>query len=242
MYSKRGCCDQAPEASIGPRVATSTRETGQPSAPHAATGQQQLLVADTPLPAPRGCHVSESPDTRCRTLRGRDALKAKAPQRRPRRRLGRRSEEVAKAVGGGYCRLQMPVSLALGVRETVAGHRLGVLEGGRAPPPPSNAFLLWGWYTWAPPHHSPFPVPASRAVVYLCAGATPSTTAPPSHITQFEPGTGLRHLLASHGPSRPPGPFLQLLADPPQRDKEVAPGGMSVMVLLGEEAEEEEDL
>ena len=39
-------------------------------------------------------------------------------------------EEVAKAVGGGYCRLQMPLRLALGVRETVAGHRLGALEGG----------------------------------------------------------------------------------------------------------------
>ena len=26
------------------------------------------------------------------------------PQRRPQRRLGRRLEEVAKAVGGGYCR------------------------------------------------------------------------------------------------------------------------------------------
>ena len=41
------------------------------------------------------------------------------------RQLGRRLEEVAKAVGGGYCRLRMPLQLALGVRETVAGHRLG---------------------------------------------------------------------------------------------------------------------
>ena len=38
-------------------------------------------------------------------------------------------EEVAKAVGGGHCRLQMPLRLALAVRETVAGHRLGALEG-----------------------------------------------------------------------------------------------------------------
>ena len=29
--------------------------------------------------------------------------------RRPQRRLGRRLEEVTKAVWGGYCRLQMPV-------------------------------------------------------------------------------------------------------------------------------------
>ena len=56
----------------------------------------------------------------------RDASEGKGPQRR----LGRRLEEVAKAVGGGYCRLQMPLRLALGVRETVAGHRLGALEGG----------------------------------------------------------------------------------------------------------------
>ena len=56
-----------------------------------------------------------------------------------------RLEEVAKAVGGGYCRLQMPLSLALGVRETVAGHRLGALRAGTPPPvqcipaPPNNA-------------------------------------------------------------------------------------------------------
>ena len=42
----------------------------------------------------------------------------------------RRLEEVAKAVGGGYRRLQLPLSLALAVRETAAGHRLGALEGG----------------------------------------------------------------------------------------------------------------
>ena len=34
---------------------------------------------------------------------------------------GRQLVEVAKAVGGGYCRLQLP----LAVRETLAGHRLG---------------------------------------------------------------------------------------------------------------------
>ena len=51
------------------------------------------------------------------------------PQRRPQKRVDRRLEDVARAVGGGYCRLQMPLNLAL-VRETVAGHRLGALEGG----------------------------------------------------------------------------------------------------------------
>jgi len=38
-----------------------------------------------------------------------------------------------------HCRLQMPLKLALGVRETVTGHRLGALEGGYLPP--SNASL-----------------------------------------------------------------------------------------------------
>ena len=64
----------------------------------------------------------------------RDASEGKGPQRR----LDRRLEEVAKAVGGGYCRLQMPLKLALGVRETVAGHRLGALEGGVTSPLPMH--------------------------------------------------------------------------------------------------------
>ena len=42
-----------------------------------------------------------------------DALEGKAPQRRPQKRLDLRLEEVAKAVGGGYCWLQMPLKLAL---------------------------------------------------------------------------------------------------------------------------------
>ena len=37
---------------------------------------------------------------------------------------------VDKAVEGGYCRLRMPLKLASGFRGTVAGHRLGALEGG----------------------------------------------------------------------------------------------------------------
>ena len=39
----------------------------------------------------------------------RDALEGKGPRGWPWRQLGRRLEEVAKAVGGGYCRLQMPL-------------------------------------------------------------------------------------------------------------------------------------
>ena len=60
----------------------------------------------------------------------RGAVEGKGPQRWSQQRLGRRLEEVAKAVGGGYCRLQMPLRLALSVRGTVAGRRLGAVEGG----------------------------------------------------------------------------------------------------------------
>ena len=61
-------------------------------------------------------------------------LQAKGPQRRPQRRLDRRLEEIAKAVGGGYRRLRMPLKQAPGVGVTVAGHRLGVREGGCTSP------------------------------------------------------------------------------------------------------------
>ena len=55
---------------------------------------------------------------------GGGVLEGKRPQRRPQRRLHRRLEEVAAAVGGGYCPLHMPLKLAfVSVRETVA--RLG---------------------------------------------------------------------------------------------------------------------
>ena len=75
---------------------------------------------------------------------GKDALEGKGPRRRPQKRLAGRLEEVAKAVGGGYCRLQTPLKPALGVRGTVAGHRLGALKGGGGGTPPSNSFLGWG--------------------------------------------------------------------------------------------------
>ena len=72
----------------------------------------------------------------------RDALEGKGPRRRPQKRLDRRLEEVAKAVGGGYCQLQMPLRLALAVRGTVAGHRLSTLGGGAVPPP--RPMHSWG--------------------------------------------------------------------------------------------------
>ena len=74
----------------------------------------------------------------------RDALEGKGPQRRPQKRLNSRLEEVVKAVGGGNCRLQMSLKLAPAVRETVAGHRLGTLEGGGGVPLclPMHLFLF----------------------------------------------------------------------------------------------------
>ena len=55
-------------------------------------------------------------------FRGEGATCRKAPK--PQKRWDRRLEEVAEAVGGGYCRLQMPLKLAL------RGRWLDALEGG----------------------------------------------------------------------------------------------------------------
>ena len=63
-------------------------------------------------------------------VEGRDALERRAPRRRSQERLDRRLEAVAKAPGGSYCRLQMPLKLAFAAGGTVAGHRLGALGGG----------------------------------------------------------------------------------------------------------------
>ena len=61
---------------------------------------------------------------------GQGSIRREGTSDAPQRQLDRRLEEVAKAIGGGYCRLQMPLTLALGVRDTVAGHKLGGLKGG----------------------------------------------------------------------------------------------------------------
>ena len=59
-------------------------------------------------------------------------------------------------VGDGYCRLSMPLKLALGARATVAGHSLGALEGVISPH--SNGSLVT-----APPgvqqHRLDYPCP-----------------------------------------------------------------------------------
>ena len=60
----------------------------------------------------------------------RDAVEGKGPQRRPQKRVDRQLQEVAKAVGGSYCPLQMPLKLALAVKKTPARHKPGALRGG----------------------------------------------------------------------------------------------------------------
>ena len=74
---------------------------------------------------------AKSPWRPHRTLESspRASLEGKGPQRWPQQRLLRRLEEVAKVVWGGWRRLQMPPKPAFAVRETVAGRRLGALEG-----------------------------------------------------------------------------------------------------------------
>ena len=75
--------------------------------------------------------------------RRRDALEWDGTPQGARDAVG---QAVAKAVGGGYCRLQMPLTPALAVRGAAAGHRLGAPESGEGgwpppAPPPSNASL-----------------------------------------------------------------------------------------------------
>ena len=95
---------------------------------------------------------------------GRDALDGKGPRRRPQRRLHRRLEGVAEAVGGGYCRLQMPLSPALGVRGTAAGQRVGALERGERVPPPFQCIPL-------PPPPPPDRLLRYDAVAFLVTAA-----------------------------------------------------------------------
>ena len=103
----------------------------------------------------------------------RDASEGKGPQRR----LGRRLEEVAEAVGGGYCRLQMPLRLALAVRGTVAGHRLRARGGGGGTSPPSQcipAYAPCAEWGGPPPVHCPeirppLPLPTALPVCRFSA-------------------------------------------------------------------------
>ena len=106
--------------------------------------------------APLLCPVTPPPPS--------DALEGKGPQRRAQKRVGRRLEEVAKAVGGGYCRLQMSLSLALGVRGTVAGPRLGALPLHPCPSPLSLPRCSHTLHSSHP--QAPEPSPQLRHIVH----------------------------------------------------------------------------
>ena len=108
-----------------------------------------------------GVAVKECGST-CAECRG--AVEGKGPRRRP-------PEAVGQAVGGGcqsgHCRLQMPLRLALGVRVTVAGRRLGALEGGRGGVPPALPMHRWrsgsqGVRVLPNPRHAPQLPPPPR--------------------------------------------------------------------------------
>ena len=83
---------------------------------------------------------------------------------------------VGQAVGGGYCRLQTPLNLALAVRGTVAGHRLGALEsgGGGAPPLPLH------------------PAPPMRSNVVLGRACCATLEAAPSRLPTHTSARGIR--------------------------------------------------
>ena len=85
--------------------------------PGADTRSHDAVSSPMPVPA-------------CVALEGREGASEAAPEA-----VGQVVGGGAKAVRGGYCRLQMPLKPALAVRETEAGHRRGALEGGGGPPP-----------------------------------------------------------------------------------------------------------
>ena len=70
--------------------------------------------------------------------------KEKDLRRRPRSSWAGGWRRLPKRFGGGYCRLQMPLRLALGVRGTVGGRKLGASEGGGGPPPPLQCISARG--------------------------------------------------------------------------------------------------
>ena len=146
---------------------------------------QMLHVGGPAAPSP--LWPTRQPSLPLRAPHPTDALEGKGPQRRPHKRLGRRLEEVAKAVGAGYCWLQMPSRLPLGVRETAAGHRLGALDrrggggGGGLPhtPGPSTPTRT-GPHALAMLHHASAPALWHRGTSHRqCDQTTQASLAPP---------------------------------------------------------------
>ena len=94
------------------------RATQCGAAPPPAHPQRQHRVVGGGLHAKGGLRAERRGTVLCVWGGGRsDALERRGPPRRPQKRMDRRLEEVAIAIGGGYCRLQMPLRLALGVTE-----------------------------------------------------------------------------------------------------------------------------
>ena len=129
---------------------------------------------------------------------GRDALEGKGPQRQPQERLGRRLEEVAKAVGGGHCRSQMPLKPALGVRE--AGHRSGALQEG--------GFWVWVWVGTL----APYCTSVGRRASFVCSGGLSGSMRPDVHHCCLRDRQVKRMLCSVHPP--PPLAVCHLLSHP----------------------------
>ena len=143
--------------SQGPLCSHPSTTRLRPPPPSPSKCLRPFAIRHTPaLCSASACEVAANRRRHAPTTR--DALKGQRPRRRFRTRLGRRLEEVATAVGGGYWRLHMPLKLALAVRETVAGRRLGALEGRRGVPAPLPMLPC-------PPHplHRPSPTNAPSA-------------------------------------------------------------------------------
>ena len=82
---------------LGSTLCPTVGFNGLPSLSHTGTGQGERFHH----PVHTGLGQRDLFPT---LVQARDALEGKGPQRRPQEPVGRRLEEVAKAVGGGYCR------------------------------------------------------------------------------------------------------------------------------------------
>ena len=90
------------------------------------------------------------------------------------RRVDRRLEGVAKAVGGGYCRLPMPLSMALAIERQWLGVGRAPWRGEEVPTPLSNASLGQGAVWWTPPRPPPlWPLLVALQVLLLRRGIHP---------------------------------------------------------------------
>ena len=122
-------------AGLGGRVGPYRLDAGHPV--HQVSDEEKASVPEEvcrPVVLRRGMSVYCSRSGLSVGLWGRDASSGKGPQRWPQKRLDRGLEAAAKAVGGGYCWLQMPLSLALAATETVAEAGRPAGGGGGAPP------------------------------------------------------------------------------------------------------------